>query len=296
MAVFFNHTSELATVSTVFAVDGVATDPTTVSLTITDPDGTTTTYTYTADEIQRTGTGAYRKDISCASTNPGPWTYTWAGTGPATDADSGSWTTYNVGKRYATLEKLRGRVDRSDTVRDDELLDALDDASRQIDDDTGRRFWLDATTSAKVINPRGRVIRGDDGERLLVPDIGSTTGLIVEVGTVTAGVFSGTAVTDYETGPDDAPTDGHAIEWLLRPASCWRLGPLTRIRITARWGWPVVPVPIRGAALLLAHRRYRRRGSPEGVAGFGDMGVVRVSRFDPDYDNAIGRYVLPGFG
>ncbi len=293
--VLYNHANEIATVSNTFAVSGVATDPTTVSLVVTDPDGTSITYTYAASQITKTGTGAYSKDIACSSTNPGRWLAEWVGTGSASDVEPLTWTTYEPARQYAALAELRGRVDRTDTVRDDELLAAIEAASRQIDDDTGRRFWLDSVVSARIFNPRYRIIRTVDGEQLLVDDIGSTTGLIVEIGSVSAGVFTGSAITDYEPMPDNSPTSGWPVTALLRPLNVWRITPLTRIRITARWGWPRVPTPIHDATLLLAHRRYRRRGSPEGVAGFGDMGVVRVSRYDPDYDKAISRYILPGF-
>jgi hypothetical protein len=293
--VLYNHSAEIATVSNTFKVDGVATDPTTVSLVVTDPDGNATTYTYGASQIDRASAGAYSKDISCSSTNAGRWIAEFVGTGAASDVEPLTWTTYEPARQYAALAELRGRVDRTDTVRDDELLAAIEAASRQVDDDTGRRFWLDSAVSARVFNPRYRILRTDEGQQLLVDDIGSTAGLVVEIGSVSAGVFTGSAITDYEVLPDNSPTSGWPVTSLLRPLNYWRITPLTRVRITARWGWPRVPTPIHDATLLLAHRRYRRRGSPEGVAGFGDMGVVRVSRYDPDYDKAISRYILPGF-
>jgi hypothetical protein len=39
------------------------------------------------------------------------------------------------------------------------------------------------------------------------------------------------------------------------------------------------------ACLLHASRLYRRRDSIDGTLGFGDMGVVRVGRFDTDIEN-----------
>jgi hypothetical protein len=36
------------------------------------------------------------------------------------------------------------------------------------------------------------------------------------------------------------------------------------------------------AILILAHRLFTRRNSPEGVAGWGDLGVIRVAPNDPD--------------
>jgi len=38
------------------------------------------------------------------------------------------------------------------------------------------------------------------------------------------------------------------------------------------------------ACLLHAARLYRRRDSLDGTLAFGDMGIVRVGRFDPDID------------
>jgi hypothetical protein len=40
----------------------------------------------------------------------------------------------------------------------------------------------------------------------------------------------------------------------------------------------------------LASRLFKRNDSPLGVAGFGDMGVMRVSRFDPDIEALIAPY------
>lgn len=39
---------------------------------------------------------------------------------------------------------------------------------------------------------------------------------------------------------------------------------------------------VQEAIVLLASRLYKRRQSPEGVAGWGDLGVIRVLASDPD--------------
>lgn len=49
------------------------------------------------------------------------------------------------------------------------------------------------------------------------------------------------------------------------------------------------------AVLLLGHRLYKRRTSPEGVAGFGDHGVVRVLPTDVDIENMLGSFTIDGF-
>jgi hypothetical protein len=39
---------------------------------------------------------------------------------------------------------------------------------------------------------------------------------------------------------------------------------------------------VQEAIVLLASRLYKRRNSPEGVAGWNDLGVVRIAASDPD--------------
>ena len=45
------------------------------------------------------------------------------------------------------------------------------------------------------------------------------------------------------------------------------------------------------AVLLMAARLYKRRQSPEGVAGWDDMGAVRVLSRDPDVERLIEQHV-----
>jgi hypothetical protein len=199
-----------------------------------------------------------------------------------------------VAREYATLASVKGirRIPLADTADDAALMRTIAAASRAIDDVTGRRFWLDGVPSSRTGATAGRVApdRGDgDGERLLVPDIGSESDLVVELGDGS----TWTVVTDYFTEPDGAILDGRAITALLRDRRGWRDD--RRWRITARWGWPAIPEPIREATELLASRRVTRRDSPEGVAGWGGESPIRISRHDSDVTDLISRYMLPGF-
>lgn len=45
------------------------------------------------------------------------------------------------------------------------------------------------------------------------------------------------------------------------------------------------------AVMLLSSRLYARQRSPEGVAGWGDLGVIRVLSQDPDIDRLLERHV-----
>ncbi|MFD4660833.1 phage gp6-like head-tail connector protein [Kitasatospora sp. NPDC058444] len=194
---------------------------------------------------------------------------------------------------YATLDALKMalQIDAGDLTRDPLLTMALSAAARGIDSATGRRFWLDPAPTARTYNPTGRTLSTDGGERLVVDDIGDTAGLLVETGT--AGAW--TAVTGYETGPDNAIVRGRPVTALVSPAGTWG-GGTTRVRVTARWGWPAVPDDIVQATLIQAARLYRRKDSPEGVTGSAEWGVVRLSRRDPDVWALIEHFILPGFG
>jgi hypothetical protein len=64
-AVFFESTSELAQLSNTFTVNGVPTDPTTVTLTVTTPSGVATDYTGGA-LVHTGGAGVYSKDVTCS--------------------------------------------------------------------------------------------------------------------------------------------------------------------------------------------------------------------------------------
>lgn len=199
-----------------------------------------------------------------------------------------------MANEYADLAtiKMHLNIETSDTTRDTLLSQALAAASRGIDRDVGRRFWLDPSVVQRTFNPLGRTVCDAGGERLLVNDIGSTTGLVVETGPA-AGPW--TAVTDYETAPDNALLDGRPVTALLRTSGTWGSG-TTRVRVTASWGWPAVPDEVLQATLIQAARLYRRKDSPEGVTGSAEWGVVRLSRVDPDVYALVRHFVLPGFG
>ncbi len=55
------------------------TDPTTVTLQVTDPAGTAVLYTYAEDELVRESVGVYYKDHQF--TSAGSWSYKWIATG-----------------------------------------------------------------------------------------------------------------------------------------------------------------------------------------------------------------------
>src|SRR3954468_16006688 len=130
---FFVGASELATLKNTFMVSGAPTDPTTVTLTITDPVGAVTTYT--TGQVNHISLGLYTKDIPC--TLAGEWAYVWTGTGTVPDVSSGTWTVQetNLGHLYVTPQMLRSRVGLADddVTNDLELHGSCYAASRAVE-------------------------------------------------------------------------------------------------------------------------------------------------------------------
>jgi hypothetical protein len=187
---------------------------------------------------------------------------------------------------YASLADLKTRLRLTTTDDDDELTRKLVVASRRIDKDCGgRSFCLDYTTSA-------RVFPITSAQTLVVDDFASETGLVVGTG---ASTFSTVASTSYRVKPANAIIKGRAA-WVLEAREnvyCWPVDTGVDVQVTAQWGWPAIPDEIEEACLFMAQRLFKRKDSPEGVAGSTDFGLLRVIAKDPDYLGLIDDFVRP---
>ena len=278
--VFFADSNEIATLTNTFLVSGVATDPTAVSLTVTDPTGATTAYTYASAQITKVSTGKYTKDIPCAVA--GTWAYEWVGTGTVGDAAAGTWDVQEtqLGRLYATVDALKSRLGltASDTIDDFELHGACFAASRSIEQYCERMFWRTASDVERTFEPRGFYY-------LLLPefcDLVSVTTFATD--TSGDGVAETTwSTTDYQllpynpgAAPEQRPYTKVKALHRIFPAIYPPLVRTDLVHITGVWGWPAVPYAIRQAALILAAEMFKLKDAPFGVAGFGDYGVVRI--------------------
>jgi hypothetical protein len=82
-----------------------------------------------------------------------------------------------------------------------------------------------------------------------------------------------------------------AVGDYLFPTVNANYGEQALVQVTARWGWATIPEPITQACIIQASRIFKRYDSPLGVAGFGDLGAIRVSRFlDPDMAQLVEPY------
>jgi hypothetical protein len=93
--------------------------------------------------------------------------------------------------------------------------------------------------------------------------------------------------TDYQLEPLNGVSNGQAVPFTRIRAIQDYLWPTAggeaTVRVSGVFGFPSIPLVITQAAVLQSSRIFTRLQSPLGVAGFGEMGVVRVTRaLDPD--------------
>lgn len=262
----------------------------TVVLTMTDPSGDTSTPSVTTPS-----TGIYQASVTLSEA--GTWFGVWSASGNVVSVDTFQVTAVDPAPpSYVTLEmlkaSLRVNATAADQDRDDLMQQALQSASRWIDEHCGRRFWLDDADTARVYSPRGRTVSTVDGDMLLIDDLGAAP-TTVEYGI--GGTYTALTTADYLTDPDNATTLRKPITGLIRANSAWASGSGYRVRVTGRHGWPAIPDQVAQACLLQASRLYKRRLSPEGVFGNEEFGMMRVSRVDPDVQALLAPYVIVGF-
>jgi len=189
---------------------------------------------------------------------------------------------------YVDLGELKAMLQIDDYV-DDNLLQAhIEAASRTVDDICHRTFSLDAEVSARTFYPQSSLVCSVD-------DIGSTAGLLVRIDDSLVGAFDFT-VTDYTTQPDNALARNVPITKLVAYDTYWPSDIRPTVQVTARWGWPAVPEPVKSATAIMAGRLYKRADSLLGVAGFGDLGAITLRAVDPDVKLMLSPYVRPAVG
>lgn len=182
-----------------------------------------------------------------------------------------------------TLLKTALNITTTDTSRDVLLDQAIGAACAMIDRQCGRNFGKTTGTQVRKFEIRNRLVMDRDGYRLLVDDIADETGLVVTI--------DGATIGGVETRPVNAVSKGSPVTTIYLPWGTWASARLATV--TAVWGWPAVPPEVVQAALLQAARLYRRKDSPEGVAGSAEWGLVRVPYLDPDVRRLLDPYRIP---
>jgi hypothetical protein len=195
---------------------------------------------------------------------------------------------------YATLAEAKSFLSISDSVDDTLLENMIEAASRSIDRIANRRFYLDSTASARQYRVSSPVI-------LYTDDIGTTTGLIVQTDDDGDGTFETTLTlnTDYIMDPLTAPSLGRPFTQITVVSTTntfpifpglFQNGLRPGVQVTAKFGWPSVPDDINQACLILTADLYKRKDSPGGILGLGDLGAIRMSPLGRDVTQIVRAY------
>lgn len=187
---------------------------------------------------------------------------------------------------YATLAEVKAALRITDSVDDALLETSIEAASRQIDHYTERTFT--AGTATRVYVPTDSFTADIDDLISLTTLKTSSTGESFDV-TWAAG--------DYQLEPLNGRSGG-----LLQPYTRIRaignyLFPIwdprnvnsheATVQVTGNFGWSSIPTAINQATIILSIRQFKRYDAPLGIAGFGEMGSIRVGRFDPDVEALV---------
>ena len=195
---------------------------------------------------------------------------------------------------YATRNQVKAalRIGTADVIDDDLIDNCVGAASRLIDGYCNRRFWQTGTAEA-------RVYQAEDSFYCSIDDIAGTA-LTLKTSTQADGTFDlQWSRSDYQLEPLNGNLDGltwsydkiRAVGDYLFPTVNANYGEQALVQVTAIFGWPSVPEPVTQATIIQASRIFKRYDSPLGVAGFGDLGAIRVSRFlDPDMAQLVEPY------
>jgi hypothetical protein len=186
---------------------------------------------------------------------------------------------------YASLVQVKAALRITDSV-DDALLEmATESASRQIDSHCERVFYSSSDT--RVFSPL-------DSYVCQIDDLATLTTL--KTSSMGDGVFDITwsNSTDYQLEPLNGVAGGIDTPYTQIRAVGDYLFPTYReeatVQVTGTFGFSAIPIAITQATVILASRLYKRLDSPLGVLGFGDLGVVRVSKLDPDIASLVEPY------
>ena len=187
---------------------------------------------------------------------------------------------------YCGLDELKTKLDITDEVDDTQLEQIIYAVSRQIDEETKRRFYTTAAVEARYYTPT-------DPITVHVDDLLSVTSL--EVDSFGNRTYSETWVEDddFELRPYNAEVDGKPYMWLQAIPSGYMAFPMSRrsVKITGFFGYCAIddlPPQIREACLLQCERLFKRKDAPFGVAGTPETGMMRLqNKLDPDVQRLL---------
>lgn len=198
-----------------------------------------------------------------------------------------------IGDPYITRAELKRilSIDADVTTEDVEVDRAIRGASRALERRSGwPTFWRTAEATTRNIDCTGRVVPVRRGTY-------SYYKLLLRDGIATTDGFEVAGAPNAVLMPEDAIQEGLPADEIRLPYGM-SFGNAGTLAVTAVWGWPSVPDDIRMAAQIQSHRFYDRKGSPGGLGGSAEWGIVRIPALDPDILAILkgGNYMRAGIG
>lgn len=188
---------------------------------------------------------------------------------------------------YASLNQVKAALRITDSVDDTLLEMAIESASRAIDGHAGRYFYSSGTAT--------RIFAADDALICQIDDLAGTA-ITLQTDPDADGTWADTwQPIDYQLEPVNGIVDGLTTPYTrIRATENYNFPTQSGealVKVTGVWGWSSTPIAITQACVIQSSRIFKRLDSPLGVAGFGDMGAIRVSRYlDPDVEQLVAPY------
>lgn len=196
---------------------------------------------------------------------------------------------------YADPDEVRDWLGVTDAKLDALIEDAVPAAEEWINGHCARSFDLQPTATPRYFDvaPDGSVY---------VDDVGNLADFALATDNDRSNTFSTSwAANDYQLLPLSRNYQVRPFNRITPTGSRWFPYPWGGyplrsglVRVTARWGWPAVPASVKQAAKQKAAQIVSRRNSPNGVAGFNDLGVVRVVMSDAQIGELLTEFRIVG--
>jgi hypothetical protein len=186
-----------------------------------------------------------------------------------------------ISNGYSTLADVKTllRITSTDATDDGVIERMVEDASRIIDGETWRRFWVNANDETRYYSAISR-------RRVYIDDMTALTSISLDQDGDRAYEIT-MASTDYDTYPQNAALKGEPFTWLeVAPLGNYAFGTRAKsIQVVGKFGFAAtVPADIKMCCEEIVTETYKKRfgTNTEGAAVVTAAGVVITPRDIPD--------------
>lgn len=203
---------------------------------------------------------------------------------------------------YCTAAELEAYLGIPDGLDGVQTASAVASASRMIEAYCGRRFWQDTAVVAREFYAESALCVDLLDQGGVGNEISTTTGLIVKTDGVGDGTFSTTWTisTDFVLLPRNAAADSQGFNE-IRAVGTVAFPQLSNgragVQVTAKFGWPTVPVDVKQACLAQAAQVFKSKDAVFGAMALGDSGALFVkAAMNPSAKALLAPFQVPPVG